>query len=361
MSFDFLAWWASFSEAPFVLLIVLLVMTHLVYLRYFRHARLTVLSPSLIMALGVFAMVCMPELHVNITLMLIAAEELLLIWTYISIALLYGLTHGYINLSRPMQKLEVGTWVAATTLTMLVIDQIEPTLYGFILILVLASLCLYAIFFYLAVQWFAVWRRKKLHLDGRVMLMSIATLSIALLIMEVFGSVVPTKIYQSIILLGVLLGVVGVGMIINAYTHRCHHHFFCAWPVTNCLIYAAFAMMGLCALETHSFSSRWIFIGWCMTIVCFIVVELLEILRLLFKLRVQGMWKALTHYHVQQWLRIFSLAMLHGFALSYYNHHYASDELVAFAANYLQYVVASLVVIELGLMVLRVEKHGEFR
>ncbi len=361
MSFDFLAWWVSFSEAPFVLLIILLIITHFIYLRYFRHARLTVISPSLIMALGSFIMICLPELQVPISFMVIVAEELLLVWVYITIALLYGYSQDSISFSRPIHKLEMGAWITGTAITMLVIDQIEPTLFGFILMLGFASFLLYAIYCGLMVQWMRAALNKKVTVDGRLMLMTIATLSLALLMMEVFGFDVPSKIYQIIILIGMIMGLLSFLAISVRLFRQCNRHFLAVWSVSNCLIYGAFAMAGLAALETHAFSSQLIFINWCWVVSCFIVIEGLELIRLIIKWQTQGLIKAVGKYHVLQWLRIFSLVMMHGFALSYYNHHYISSELLAFLANYMQYLVAVLVVIELGLFGSRVVKHGEYR
>lgn len=359
MRFDFLAWWESFSEAPFVLLIILLLITHFFYYRYFRHAQLTVASPSIMMALGGFALVCMPELHINISLMLLFAIELVLLWTYITIALLYSYAHGMISFSRPLNKLEMGTWVAGTALTMLVIDQIEPTLYGFILWLGLASLVFYIVYFCLMVQWLVVSWHRQVKIDGRVMLVAIATLSIALLIMEVFGHDVPVHIYQAIIFVGAAFSMIGALLIIIKAIQQCRRHFLATWSNTNCLIYAAFAMVGFAMLETHSFSNDVIYVDWCLTIICFVIVEMLEIIRLFIRIRIQQL-KAINVYYVSQWLRIFALAMLHGFALSYYNHHYISSEWLALIANYAQYIVLALVVFELSLIAIRVVKHGEY-
>lgn len=242
MMFDFLDWWESFSEAPFVLLIVLLLVTHFFYHRYFRHVQVTIASPSIIMALGAFALIAMPELHVNISVMLVVAIELVLLWTYLTISLLYSYSHGFISFKPPLKNIEVGTWVAGTALTMLVIDQIEPTLYGFILWLGLASLFFYALYVCLVIKWLALSRHEHVKIDGRIMLIAISTLSIALLIMEVFGADVPAWIYQGIIFSGTLLSLVGLLVIIISYHHQCRGHFFATWSNTNCLIYGAFAM-----------------------------------------------------------------------------------------------------------------------
>ena len=359
MMFDFLAWWESFSEAPFVLLIVLLLVTHFFYHRYFRHLQLTVASPSIIMALGAFALIAMPELHINISIMLVVAIELVLLWTYLTISLLYSYSHGLISFRPPRKNIEVGTWVTGTALTMLVIDQIEPTLYGFILWLGLASLFFYALYVCLVIKWLALSRRRHIKIDGKVMLIAISTLSIALLIMEVFGADVPTWIYQGIISSGTLLGFTGLLAIIISYKRQCRGHFFATWSTSNCLIYGAFAMTGLAALETHSFEKELIYIDWYFTIIWFVIVELLELVRLCIRVKKKGWFKSVGVYHVSQWLRIFALAMLNGFALSYYNHHYISNKLLAITASYAQFIVLMLVIIELSLLLGRIANQGE--
>ena len=82
---------------------------------------------------------------------------------------------------------------------------------------------------------------------------------------------------------------------------------------TNCIFHGALSITGLAGIMTGVFSHFVSWSLWFIVLFIFVVVESMELVRAVMRLKHYGYKKALGTYHVSQWARNFTFSMLLAF------------------------------------------------
>lgn len=331
------------------LLAVLFIVSHLIYHRYFRFITPVAESGSVVMALGIFAITCLPQFHFSPFLMLAAALELFIIWLYIIVRLMQAYLRDTLSLQSFSSHFYIGTWVAASVIVVLFVDQVQSTLHGFIVFLGMMAILIYIIYLILIARFMRICIRKRFRVpvNGAVMLTVIATQAIVLLFSELFGGIIPFYFYQALILLGAFFYLGGLALIIRYTLVARRHSFMAVWPNANHIIYGAIAITGLAMLKSHAFHEAMLMPVWQLASLFVFLMILMDVVRLVMRIRTKGIRKAIFVYHTSQWARVFTVAMYYTFTFDYYNREYPVNVLVKMIARYGHYPVTLLLVFEL--------------
>lgn len=338
-----------FVGSHFTLFIILFIISHVIYYKFFRHVTPTVASGSIIMALTVFALQCLPELPFSNSWLLILALWLFIVWVYITVELMQVYLSENIIRAHMSDRLGIGYWISGTSLMALLMDQAEHTLHGYIVFLSMIAFLLYLIYLIIIVKWLIFTLRHKFntYLNGVVMLPAISTQAVALLLIELFGKSIPDLGYQIVIFAGVIMFIVGLISILHYTLHAHLRRWIASGSNANCLIYAALSMIGLAGMNAGIFSSTMCMAVWWCAISFFFIIETFELARLLIRVKIKGIKKGIFVYNTSQWFRIFAFGILYGFTLSYYVKGYPVAELMSVIVAYVQYIVVALLAFQL--------------
>lgn len=334
------------TESPLLILILLFVISHFFYQRYFRQTTHCLGAGVIMMSLAFYAIACLPLLHVPTFVIMITALELLILWFYYAVELMQDYVHDEFTMDSLADRLSVGAWVTGTILTALLLHQVERTLHGFIVLLGLVSVVLYLFYLWIMFQWCLMyWRKRfKLQANGLILLVTISTQSLVMLMGELFRDDIPAEYYQIIISLGAILYFVGMLAVVRYLFIARNGLAAVGWWNVNTLIYGAVSITGIAMLETGVFPA-WVIdgIGF-FVILTFVIVAVVEVSRFILRVQCKGIRAGVLVYHPSQWYRVFSCTAVFAFALSYYNHDFTENVFITWVAHVGVYFITLLIV-----------------
>lgn len=338
----------SFSETPFILFLILLVASHFIYRRYFRYIPPVTASGSVLMALGIIGMECLPQFNVPNFVMMIIALELVVIWFYLAIRFSQAYLDDQLVFNSFTDCRGVGTWIAGTVFTVLLLDDVESTLHGFIVLLGLVAVILWVVYLVILFRWLSFSWRTTLQIFAGAMLMfaAVSTQSIVLLFSALFHNDIPVIFYQVMISLAILFYLLGLAGFIS---HVAEHpkHKLATWFQSDNIHYGVMSITGLAMLNTSVFPDEFVMVVWWWAALSFFLIVCVDIGKLLFRIRSKGGLKAIFVYDLSQWARVFDYGIFYAFTFAYYHQEHPDSLLVEMVANYGQYIVLGLLLFEL--------------
>src|SRR5699024_11012246 len=126
------------------------------------------------------------------------------------------------------------------------------------------------------------------------------------------------------ILLGIIFYLVSMLMIVKRYW-RTTWTLIDDWTNTNCIIHGALSITGLAMVTTMTFHLNIILYLWWITFILLLIVESLEIIRAIQRVRSYGWKKGIFTYEVTQWSRNFTFGMF--FAYTWSMHQIAEEHI----------------------------------
>lgn len=297
--------------------LVLLGITHLIYHRYFRFISISNLSSYMIMGVGLFLLVCLPNFAWPHFVLQIGSFELAIIWIYLIMGVAQAaIESSSLSIEHPQNRLAMGASVTATAILALLLDKSEPLLHGSILFLSMVAIFWLIAYLLVIGQWIYqfIAHKTKLYVSQIILLSTIAIQVCVLMEGELFHRIIPGWMYQGFILVGYGFYVFGFIAIARYFLFTRYKHVLVCLSGASTLLYSAMAMTGLAMLMTGQYPDWMIALAWWWTVFLFVLIEGLELNRLFARIRLKGIKKALFVYHPSQWLRIFSLTTLYGFA-----------------------------------------------
>jgi hypothetical protein len=220
-----------------------------------------------------------------------------------------------LHYSNPINRFGIGTWVAGTSIcTILIAKQfMEWSLIA--QILACLNFGLWFIYIMICVRAFIDLNHKRQtkNVHGILLLTTVSTQSIVLVMSAVFKHV-PMTIDHLFITLGVCFYLISGSIIIKRYIMPTDSWSIeTDWNNTNCILHGAISITGLACIKSHSISEHEILFIWIVAAVIFMIVESLEVYRLIKRIKRYGMKKGVLTYDVSQWSRIFTFGMFFTF------------------------------------------------
>jgi hypothetical protein len=220
-----------------------------------------------------------------------------------------------LHYSNPINRFGIGTWVAGTSIcTILIAKQFIE--WSFIArILAGLNFGLWFIYIVISIRAFFDLKHKRLtkHVHGILLLTTVSTQSIVLVLSAVFKNV-PMSIDHFFITLGLGFYLICGFIIIKRYIMPADSWSVeTDWNNTNCILHGAMSITGLACIKSHSVSEHEIIGIWIFAATIFMLVESLEVFRLVKRIKRFGMKKGVLTYDVSQWSRIFTFGMFFTF------------------------------------------------
>jgi len=224
------------------------------------------------------------------------------------------------HLRDPISSFGVGTWVAATSVSILVIMNFAPFLKVIAITLFVLN-CLMTVGYVVIIfrNYVELFKatgsilRGKVH--GILLLACVAIQSMLASGQSVFGKPFVNIYGTWLWWFGCFLYCLGLAFILNRYFRSEGHNLTQNWVNTNCIIHGAMSISGLVG-ETSGVVSPVILGGvWVWVMIAFILVEGIEIVRLIQRMKQYGWKKGLWIYHTSQWARNFTFGMLLAFSM----------------------------------------------
>lgn len=340
-------------SSPIVAFILLLLITHLVYLKYFTTKVPSIASGSILMAIAAFSLDSLQQLGFPYFLLLYVALEVLIIGLYLGLCLIQNILEDEINLQKLSHDLTLGTWIVGIALTVLLLNQVDRTLIGFVALLSVIAFSMFAYYVLIVFAWLRanVLKSAQLQATGIVLIPALSIQAMTLLLSELFHEELPSIVYQIIICSGLVMYVIGILSMMRYFLAARKHHIVLSWVNENTLIHGVLSLTGIAMINALNFPDWSIYYLWYITFALFLALAILSCLRLLARFQYKTYNKAVGIYHNSQWFRVFSFAAFYTFSISAYEYEYSDDILISFIASYGQYIVALIMLAQIILLV----------
>lgn len=234
----------------------------------------------------------------------------------------------------------------------IVLERYLPLLHLMVAALAVINSLLWIMFLYICFMNFKqLWNCPVFHaIHGVVLLSAVATQSVVILWNEVFPSL-PDIFSLSAFALGLLFYMSGLILIFKRYAET-EWSLMEDWTNTNCIIHGALSITGLAIVSTKMFQEEILLYYWMLVLVIFCLVEGLEIVRAIKRVRQKGWREGIFSYNVSQWSRNFTFGMFYAFTMVMHKNTYHKNNFYEFHELFLSlwaWVVLIALVIEIGL------------
>ncbi|WP_082235271.1 hypothetical protein [Halobacillus massiliensis] len=275
-------------------------------------------SASIIMALGVFlyaAIEALPFFHLVIGQVLTGVLAVFGIIIYSALARQLFRGFFYSLLKNPVNSFVIGSWIAGLSVLSEVTLKYYPDLLAAAQAIAVLNTGLYVLFMVICIYSFTkLIKYSGAHSPhGTVLLSTVATQSLVILWGDMFPFL-PTSLLMTATLAGIVFYFIGIFLIGRRY--KLHHWSIAEdWTSTNCIIHGALSITGLALIAAGGISPFFMLIYWLIVFSMVLLVELLEILRAVKRVRTYGWKEGVFTYNVSQWSRNFTFGMFYAFTM----------------------------------------------
>lgn len=260
-------------------------------------------------------------------------------------------------IKHPVKSFTIGTWIAGVSVLCNVFLKYFPSI--IIITQAMAILNTFLWLFYLVTCFYnfrkLFFENQKYPVHGVILLSTVGTQSIILLLNNVFFQF-PTYFSEAIIILGFMFYLAGIVLISKRYVQQRNWSLANDWSNTNCIIHGALSISGLAIVTTNTFTPAFIAVFWVIVFLLLVVIEVIEILRAIIRIKNYGWNKGLFEYNVSQWSRNFTFGMFYTFSLvMHFNPYYPIPEMLFKFQNgfmaFWAWIVLSALIIQIGIYV----------
>ncbi|MEW4369651.1 hypothetical protein [Paenibacillus kandeliae] len=275
---------------------------------------------SMVMALGIFVhgvwqhISGQPLTSLSARLLIIG---IVLVWFYVLASYLTSIRRSTFyedHVAHPVERFAIGTWVAGTSALLINLytgfnaDWLNETVH----IMATLNLGLWLFYMGIVVQgWYKlVTNAQAQRTDSVVLLPAVATQSIVLMCHQVFQLPVGVWLSRSFIILGLLC--YGIGLVLMVWRYRpMGERSIQDWKITYCITYGSLAITGVAISLTGAWSSGVSYGFWWASLIVLVIVESIEAVRAIQRIRAYGWRTGVGRYHTAQWTRLFTLGMFY--------------------------------------------------
>lgn len=224
-----------------------------------------------------------------------------------------------LHLKNPIKSFAIGTWVAGTSVTGIAVYQriSEISFISYFLFAILVGIWIFYVWVF--IRNYGIIFREKLHnkVHGVLLLTTVSTQSLVLLANTILKVTYLMAVSRFLIFLGGVLYVLAFILIIKRYFFTGSWNVEDDWQNTNCIIHGAMSITGLASVVSGAVNYSLIFIIWIWVVAWFIIIEVIEIIRGVKRIRKYGFNDGIAIYDVTQWSRIFTFGMFYTFTMRF--------------------------------------------
>lgn len=314
-----------------------------------------VAAGSIIMAVGIFLLGALhqfPLIENNV------GQYLIIMLVPIWLVLLGQFLKSLLNkeyrsnlVHSPIKSFAAGTWIAGTSVTCILMIKHMPGLYFVVPFLIWMNVLSWGSFIIFCTFQFKKIIKKQAtkEVHGVILLSTVSTQSIALLLLNYYQNI-NSSIIVFIICIGSAFYLFSLGLLFIRFNSNYSIH---EWKNTDCIIHGALSITGLAMTQSGIFPIQTLMIVWYLAFSLFIVVETIEIIRGIKRIKEYGLKQGILTYHITQWARNFTFGMLYYFTFNLVN-RFSEVHPLSFQQSFmicLGWVVFALLIIELLLLI----------
>lgn len=253
-----------------------------------------------------------------------------------------------LHLKNPINRFGIGTWVAASSICGILLyifnDWFVPAM--------LISLVNFGLWlFYIVVSIFAFYeihKNESYHkVHGILLLTTVSTQSLVLLFNTIYPEV-PAYLSLGLLVIGFLFYGTGVYFISKRYIGK-SWSIQDDWNNTNCILHGALSISGIACIVSGTVNPTIIVTVWIIVFAIYLIVEMIEIIRLYIRVKHLGIKKGIFIYDVTQWSRIFTFAMFDTFTFRLQTNIAIISHIRHFVLSFGIWLILTLIVIEVVL------------
>lgn len=339
--------------------IALLGVSALVRSRFRHHYYSATSAMGMVMAIGIFAAYALPQLPFHSSLLArIVTLELLVIWLYLASA---WNRHFRMHVAHPLRRFAIGTWVAGTAVLAMLVVRTLPEAVPLARGLVGIAVALYLLYMVLFLHGYYRLLRHPLqqNANGVILLATVSTQSVVTAFATVFETRFPDAMVTGLFAFDLAFLCAGLVLVALHFHAMRSSQLADEWKNANCIVHGAVSITGLGMLRISEFGAHVLLSVWGVALVLFVVIELLEFIRLVEREHRRGLFRGVLVYDTMQWTRNFTYGMFYAFSLALYHHQHSAVESAGTAhpwsmalraiAEWGQYVVLAMLLIEAGI------------
>ena len=273
------------------------------------------------MALGIFGAAALQRLPGGTAVTGVIAAVAVVVWLAIAFALgLSIIRRGVSAYTAPaLASFGIGTWIAATAVVARLLMLAAPSLGSLARAFVLASAALWLWFLPIALGNFA---RLAVSVSakpsGAILLVTVATQAVALMALRLFPDVPALGwVATALIAFGIVCYGVALVLLLRRYATSRPWRLVDDWDNSNCIVHGALSISGLAAAISGNFAGKTLLAFWLAVGAVFILVETIELMRLLVRVKALGWRRGLLVYDISQWARNFTFGMFYAFTVAF--------------------------------------------
>lgn len=327
-------------------------------------------SGAIVMALGVFSLNVGPQLFPDNRWYKALAFLTIIIWAFLIVSYIASVLTGNfkkLHYDHPIGRFRIGTWIAGTSVTIMLINKYFPASYRVIVPLVVLNTLLWlvfaGIFFYSLTR---IWKwGNKWNVNGIVLLTTVSTQSLVLMYNNIWNHFyIYFYINAALIAIGCLFYIFSAVLIIRHYM-RSVWNLANDWQAPNCILHGALSIIGSAAVISQTFNSQQLLAFWMIVLSLFLCLETAEIVRGVHRVKVYGVKSGLTVYDSSQWSRVFTFCMFYTFTGKLHAGTFTQalwvEKSQQMVLTYGKWIIALLVIIEISLMVRSMLQQSKIR
>ena len=341
-------------------LIGTIILFFLLYYRLFKKViYIETVSAAIVMAIGVFSLNVAPRFAMQNIWLKWMAFIAITIWAFFMVSYIFSfISRDFkkLHYNKVIGRFRIGTWIASTSVTVIMISKYFPLFEQSILPLVLFNSILWLLFFLITIQSILSIFMDKLgkNVSGILFLTTVSTQSLLLMYNNVWADFYQlVYINEMLIAIGFLFYLVCVTLIIARYI-KYPWNLLDDWKAPNCMFHGALSILGSAIVMAGSFRFEYIFALWCVVLFIFVTHEIIEIIRGVLRTKEYGFIEGLCVYHPSQWSRIFTFCMFYTFTLKFNTNFTIPHGWVMYSQQAIlvagKWLIAILLIIEIGLL-----------
>lgn len=300
-----------------ILFITLLLVFLIIKLTFLKRNLSDTPAGAVVMGCGIFINGAMKNIEfLDKNAGKISTIVLFLIWIFIAASYIKSAINGTMknmHLADPIKSFGIGTWVAGTSVCGVSLHERLPEVAFLAKLMFWGNLPLWIFFMVISIRNYnRIYRNSfvnKVH--GIILLPAVSTQSIVIFGNIIFKWSFSNIISKALILLGVIFYITGFTLIIKRFFVNRRWRIEEDWLNTNCILHGAISITGLAAILSRTVNYNIIIFIWTWVIIWFLIVESIELLRGLKRIKKFGFKKGIVVYDVTQWVRLFTFGMLY--------------------------------------------------
>lgn len=217
-----------------------------------------------------------------------------------------------LHYKNPVNRFGIGTWIAASSICGVLLANHFPIFTPLVRGLSWFNAALWIFYCWISVKAImTIFRLRIVQVHGILLLTTVSTQSLIILFHNVYTNV-PKQLTYSLLTVGFCFYILGTFLIVKRYTEH-SWSVETDWNNTNCILHGALSISGVASIVSGAFNEQSLFVLWGLTVTIFLIVEGIEIYRLIRLVKESGWKRAVFVYNVSQWSRIFTFSMFYTF------------------------------------------------